>query len=829
MIRYKKLLVGAAATAVLAASVIPASSAAEPPTGEIHPAARAEVSIPISLIFGDVEIGQPLVRVAETGQLLAFIGPDIIEMLRPLVVPSMIERLESSRTAEGLLPLARLADVGITAEYSASELALRILIPFELRQPAALSIATRQPPDEHMPIRPAANVSAYVNLRVADDFLLRGNPGEDKGRQPAIIDFDGAARMLGATFEWTATYREKSANPWHRGNLRLVKDFPSSRNRLTIGDLNYNTAGFQEFQQAGGISFARNFNLQPYRISTSMAERAFTLTRRSEVDVLVNGRRVRTVILEPGRYNLRDLPLATGTNDITMRITDEVGRVETIRFPFVFDTNLLARGEQDFSYTLGVHSRDTLGGKNYDRGEPVLSAFHSVGVSENLTLGANLQAMKHHGVFGAEARLGTPFGVFRGDVALSQSDYAPTGMAARLQYRFTEPSTPESLNRNLLASLIWRSASFAPLGITEPSNPIAFDIGAAYGQKLPYDWFGSTGVSMQLNRDGDPETRAVDFSVGRQIGHSIHFDILGRLEDRRNLGTETSVLLTLSWVPFRSRHRVTVQQDLPDRSTYVDWNYTPAEVLEGIQSNISAEWSPEEGRKRIRADLSYVDYRFEAQVRHCERFCTKTLPARRNTGIRFGTALVFADGHIALSRPISDSFAMVVRHPMLKGREVHVNSVNGRPQARADSLGPAVLPRLPSYFVQRVTLDVPDLPQGYDLGDQLFNVQPDYRSGTVIPIGTGATALVEGTLVDDSGRPVALQFGTIISRDMPAREPKGFFTDAEGRFSLSGLPPGHYELRLEAASEAFVEFDVPMGVSGTYAAGTIVFPMEGNR
>ncbi len=63
----------------------------------------------------------------------------------------------------------------------------------------------------------------------------------------------------------------------------------------------------------------------------------------------MNGRRVRTVTLEPGRYNLRDLPLASGTNNIQVRVTDDVGRVETIAFPFVFDTNLLIAGEQEFS------------------------------------------------------------------------------------------------------------------------------------------------------------------------------------------------------------------------------------------------------------------------------------------------------------------------------------------------------------------------------------------------------------------------------------------------------------------------------------------------
>ncbi len=794
------------------------------------PSAAAEVAVPITVMFGTLEIGQPLVWITETGQPRAFVGPEILEILEPIVVVSVLDALRARRDADGSLPLQRFADAGIEAEYSARDLSLRIFVPFELRLPGALSIAARRPPTDYARLVPPARTSAYVNLRAANEYLSRGGTGTGTGRQPAVVDFDGAVRVFETTVEGSTTWREsRSDESWRRGDVRAVKDFTEDRNRLVVGDLNYAAPGFQTFEQAGGIMFARNFDLQPYRISSSTAERTLTLTRRSEVDVLINGRLVRTVMLEPGRYNLRDLPLAAGANDIEVRITDEVGRREVIRFPFVFDVNLLAEGEHDFSYALGARSRETAGGKDYEARDPVLSAFHALGVSENLTVGANVQAIERHQVFGAEARVGTPFGIFRGDLAVSRSSFAPTDAAARLQYRFVEPATPHSLNRNLLANIAWRGGRFAPLGTTDPDNPIAFDTGLSYGQRLGERWHGSLGLSAQFNRAGKAETRVFDLGLSRRIGDSFTLDLFGRRENRPERSTETSLFVMLSWTPALSRHRVTVRQDTSERKTFLDWSYVPSETIGNVQTYVSAERNARDDSTRVRADARYLDYRFEGQAWNDETYGGTGTAARRATGMRLASALVFADGHAAISRPVSDGFLLVAPHPTLAGHELHVNAARDRPQARADGLGPAVLPRMSSHFVHRVVVDVPDVPDGYELGDQIFNVRTEYRGGAVVVVGTGATAAVEGILAGPAGVPIDLQMGTIASVDDPQRAPSPFFTDHGGRFQLTGLIPGRYELRLDAAPGAFVRFALPEEAVGVYSLGTVVFPLEDRR
>jgi outer membrane usher protein len=248
-----------------------------------------------------------------------------------------------------------------------------------------------------------------------------------------------------------------------------------------------------------------------------------------------------------------------------------------------------------------------------------------------------------------------------------------------------------------------------------------------------------------------------------------------------------------------------------------------------VQANASIDTFPETSEERVRGALTYTDYRFTAQLRDDELYGGTSTGTRRTTGLRLGTALVFADGHLAISRPITDSFIMVVPHSSLKGHDIEVNPAGEKPQAKADFFGPAVVPGVPSYFVRRVIVDVPDVPDGYDLGDQVFNVQPRYRSGTLVTVGSGATAMLEGILVDSAGNPIDLRLGVAVSLDTPDAEPKAFFTDANGEFQLVGLVPGRYELRLDAVPDIAVQFEVPEGISGVYTLGTVRMPMGPDR
>ena len=100
---------------------------------------------------------------------------------------------------------------------------------------------------------------------------------------------------------------------------------------------------------------------------------------------------------------------------------------------------------------------------------------------------------------------------------------------------------------------------------------------------------------------------------------------------------------------------------------------------------------------QFRAEAEYKGYRFTTSVFQSSILDrTGTSGDQHSTTLRLGSALAFADGHIGVSRPITDSFAIISPHRALKGHPVDVNPYSGRADAQTGLLGPAVLPDLAS-------------------------------------------------------------------------------------------------------------------------------------
>ncbi len=608
--------------------------------------------------------------------------------------------------------------------------------------------------------------------------------------------------------------------------MRLVRDFPENALRVTAGDIFYASDGFQSTRSAAGITLARNFALQPYRSVRPAGDTQFDIERTSRVEVFVNGQRVQTLRLAPGRYNIRNFPFASGPNDVAIRITDEVGRTETIRFPFIFDATLLGAGEQEFSHAIGVPSESTPTGRDYDTGGYVFSGFHNIGITDALTAGANVQLSDEQRQFGANVRFATRIGTFRTDIAVSHADTASTDFAVRTQYRYTD-DLASSAGRTLSASAIYRGRDFATIETTaEPSNPVALDLAVSYGQRLFWDTSGSIGYGRQFGRGDTPDLDTYSLTLIQQITSEISLSFVESHRAGAEGNDDTRFFAGVSYAPFGSPHRFAASLDTGTRSSRINWSYAPSYTLGDVQADATLERTPAD--YTLSGSARYTHYRFEGTVQHDENLPRDgDLERIALTSLRFGTALAFADGHVAASRPINDSSVLIAPHPRLRDYRINVNPrEDEEADARTDWLGPAVLPSLTSYYVHQVVLDAPDLPIGFELGDQIYGVEPTYRSGTVIRAGTGGTVLLDGYLLDAAGKPLGLHVGTFTAVDEPDRPPIKFFTNRAGRFRVLGLSPGRYELWVEVFSDRFYRFELPEDAAGLYNIGRIEFPTE---
>ncbi len=797
----------------------PTPSAREPPnSAPARPVSRRTViRLDIPLLVDSLPIGEVPAIMSVQGQLLGFDGASFMKLVDRFFLPEKLAVIRQRIGANGQLAVADIRAAGIAVDYDASHVEARLGIPIPMRSTQSLSLVQSYGPAVGEVTGPA-NVSAYVNFLAGKSFVSAGQP-----YQPLVVDFDSAVSVFGNTLESLMTYRDDH-DPLQRGNTRLIHDDVNTRTRYSLGDVTYGVDGFQSSQHTGGIAIQRNFGLQPYRTSAPIGQTQLNLDRASRVDVLVNGQRMQTLDLGPGRYNIRDFPLVGGTNDVTLRVTDEVGRVNIINFPFVFDSTLLAEGEQDFSYVAGAESRTTQTGIYYD-GPRVVSAYHAYGLSDVLTVGANYQAAAGVKLGGAEARWATGVGTFRFDAAVSGASFEGTGAAVRVQHRFTEPPTVEGLNRNLTSTITYRSIDFTALGDTQPSNPTSVYAGFVYGQRLIDDLYGSIGFDRQFGRSGQASINSVDVNFSLPITDEITSYLLLSTRQASSGGNDNRVFFSISWFPQGSGHRLGASYDTASQTRRLDYSYTPSTRVDVVQADMSA--ARDIHNDSFQGQIGYTGYRFNTSAFRSNMISRGSGGGHDDTTtLNFGTAVAFADGYAAVTRPITDSFALFAPHPTLADQSIEINTVDEKPEARSDFAGPPVLPELNSYYQKHVTIEAPDLPLGYDLGKQTYDLQPTYRSGTLIKVGTGATVMGDGYLVDADGKPLPLEPGKIESLDRPNSPAIEFFTSRAGRFRVEGLQPGRFRITLANDPEHAVEFTIAEGSKGRVDLGRLTYRME---
>ena len=744
----------------------------------------------------------------------------LLTLLENTLRPDLRARIAGDVDGDGYVPLAALEEAGLVAEFDGSKLSVAITIPPESSRLRVIRLRGAQPSVfAATEVEPQA-YSAFVNLRGSFDWIGTTSSALKRGLQPLRFELDGAANVRGWVLEGAVSAEEDARHPWKRRELRLVRDLPERQIRVQLGDLAYETAGFQRRQALGGLTVATNFDLQPYRVVEPAGSRKFTLDLPSRVEVIVNGRLVRSMQLLPGRYNLRDFRLGTGINDITIRLRDSLGRERELHFGLSFEPRLLAVGTSEFSLSVGVPTveSDVI---RYDRDNFGYSLFHRYGLSQGLTLGASLQGDEQRHLFGLEAVVASPWGSLRVDAAVSDDDTAGTSHAGRLQYEYYDATTRNRTRRRWIVSMLSRGRRFTGVGGAVPDNPTAYEFSASVSQE-----FWSTGVRgsvasvYALGRGDTPDSSTVSMSLRRRLFRDWEVELSLDRTLASGKRPDQSAFVTVTWKSRERNHSVRLDHDTTDHATRLEWQRTPSQTVGGTATSLGVTRRPDQ--YELGGSLQHVGARFEAELfqRSTSARTARGLDEHR-TLVRVSSALAFAGGAFAISRPISQSFALVVPHKSLAGRTIGVDRSGGG-GVQIDRLGPAVIPNLVPYQVRAVSIDAPDLPPGFSLGEEFFATRPTYKSGLLIRVGRDATAVVRGRLMVD-GVPVRLQAGLVRALG-EARPELVLFTNRNGKFSRGGLRPGRYELSMHFAPGRSVEFEIPDGTAGLYDVGELELP-----
>jgi outer membrane usher protein len=745
----------------------------------------------------------------------------LLALLRRSLAAGAQAAIEARTAADGRIDVEGLRGAGLEASYDAALVRLALGIPPQLRGVDFTDLRTRTPPRPAGPIPRPSAVSGYVNFRGGVDYLHEAPAGATaSGRQPARADLDLALHLYGTVLDGVLQYAGEAEPRWQRGDVRLVHDDPPRRVRATLGDFVAAPGGFQNSRALGGINVARNFSLQPYRATEPIGRTSYLLRRPSRVEVFVNERLVRTLQQPAGPHEVRDLPFASGTNDVRLRITDDVGNVEVLVFPYFFDSQLLAVGEQEFSVGAGVPWRTELGRRIYDEDAPTFSGFHRIGVSDTLTLGSNLQADPRQHLVGVEALGASRVGTLRLDLAQSRTEEVGKGFGVRLQQRYAQVG---GAARTVALAAQHTSRRFAALGNTALDNIVAESYSARYSQRLTAALSAGVGATYDVtrgaHRDGHSQNVSLSYRLARGVTATVSFDRIaqpsGRVEER--------AFFTLYAALADVRQAVSLTRDSLADTNAIEWSYAPVQAVGAVAAN--ASYNHGESADSYLATVNYTGNRFTAGATHTvDDARAQNAADSRRTNVRLGTALVYVDGSVALARPITNSFALIARHPNLAGHAIGIDPIEDAYNVQSDWLGAPVVPDLQPYVRRNIAIEAPALPPGYDLGPTVYTLEPSYRSGTKIIVGTDATVAVSGSLEDWQGASVSLQAGEALLLDEPERRPVLLFTNRAGRFQADGFRPGEYELRMFYDAQARARFVIPKDAAGAHDVGTLRLP-----
>lgn len=636
------------------------------------------------------------------------------------------------------------------------------------------------------------------------NYDLYGMRGNDIGSLNATTELRAFAGRAGV-FSNTAITRvyEVPNDGWHGDSQRLDSSwrfsFPDSMLQLTLGDTTTGSLAWTRATRIGGIEFARDFALQPYRLTTPLPAFFGEATLPSAVDLYVNGIRQYSGHVPAGPFQLTTIPTINGAGMAQIVMTDAFGRSSTIELPFYGTRQLLQKGLSDWSLDLGV-VRENYGLASFDYADrPMASGSLRYGWTDRITFETHAEGtsgLANAGV-GGVLQLGES-GIVSGAVAHS-SNHGDSGSQFNLGYN-------------------WTNGRYSFAADSTRTRGDYRDVAALYGQAPPRiseraiagintGSAGTFGVNyLRLLYTGEPVSRYAGAYWSQSFGGKLSLNLsfnqnLDRAGDRSvfvgvayALGARTSVNAGVQRARDSTTASIDVSSPVPGDGGF-GWR---AQARSGDEHGGLAEvgWLNNQGQLSGGVS-SFGDSRYVY-------------------GDATG-ALVWMGGHVLAARHIDDAFAVISTDG---AADVPVKLEN-RVIGKTDSDGILLVTRLGAYQRNLLSINPMDLPANVHIARVDAAVTPSDRTGTLVRFDITPIHAASLILHDAAGD--ALPLGSLVHiEDQPGAALVGY----DGAVYLDALQ-AHNRLDVETPSGICrVQFDYPQDTRSIPEIGPLVCAEE---
>jgi outer membrane usher protein len=832
-----------------------------------HKAPPLPPSIEVTLLVDGKSYGTLWILYSDALKKYTFPVDPVLNALQGLVRQDLWDRLAKRAKLQSRFTVEDLIECGFPTVLNTSVFELSTGIPSQLIGTKIHPISGQVIDPYTIPAFEASALSAYVNTRIRERvpyYQYNPSPYDTNGfgkklvegrnsqpRQPIIVDLDGAINVKSWVLEGRAILWEKVGNDGvrlQRQGIRMVHDWPKKALRLSAGDLIFPTSGYQAFLNIGGIGLSRDLSLQPHLAAYPVKELEFFLTSPSEVKVYINGAlRADFPTLEAGTHDLRKFPFTNGESDVEIQITDNTGQTQTLNFSFIHEPSLLAKGNSAFSYNIGFPSRDLLNtpphtidparkvilNYEYDTEHPILFLDYRRGITNTLTLAAYSQAQDTAGMIGADILKAIKIGKIKADIATSYRHNTSPSWAGNLEYTYipkiTSQMSPTSWrlqteyigetffrpgqDTSLLGALSFSGSyqSYAKLVnlnlgasyIFRPDRNDFYNLFAGINRSWGKGWSSALTFKNSFDR-----SKFTNTSVAANVNYNFNYDLHSfaaseRIENHRPDGTEKGP--PPSW----------------DYTTDLLWDYNASGFATNTPAlNLTSSFGPKSNDYSTRAELNTPQGNLQIMGRRYEPKDNSIIT--NNVDLTLQSALVFVDGNFALSKRISNSFVLIKGIENEKHCEILANPNEISYEAKSTRWLNGVIPNISPYYLKKVHLEVKDPPFGSNDDRTEYTIFPSYKSGYAFYLGTKATIIALGTLLLAPGVPVQYQTFKAVSIDKKDVDPIVGFTNGAGKFQLTRLQAGKYNIEIEIDGVPHsAKMTLPTDAEGIKPIGTL--------
>ncbi len=745
-------------------------------------AVRAAAQIPLEQPPSDLRALLALsVNGVEQGDALVVIrGTDVLVEVATLEKAGLRD-FQGRRETIGERPFVSLASLAptITFEFSDAAFTLKVTASAAHLPTAVLALQRNRPAMEY-----ARALSAFLNYGVDWSHAT----GADGSLETGV----SSGRLLALnTMSWD------NLRGFVRGLSNVTFDERESLRRWTVGDTLISGSTLGSGLLLGGVRVARDYSLDPYFVQFPTMKMSGTALTPSIVEVYVNDRLVSRQQVAPGSFDLTNLPMVTGSNDTRVVVRDAFGREQQMAAPFYLSTTVLARGLQDYDYSVG-YPRDGGAVSSWNYGRLSALARHRYGFTDRLTAGFVAEGDSRTQMAGPTLNLRLRAGEMELGATASRSD-GRHGGALLIGYAYSSRAL------GLNARVESMSPSYAALS-TRPEDRARIQAsgmaGTHVGRRLSlsvqeaYTDSYTSGRSSQTSLIASVSTgRAtnvfINASESRQPGGRTFQAYVGL---SLSLGPRTTGSV---WAHGGDGHpgmTAELQRSLPMGNGY------------GYQARAETGDS-KLGEGIVEAQGPYGRYEAGQEIINGE--------SSAHASVMGG--LVAIGGDVHATRPVNDSFALV-RVPDVEGVRTYLNN---QEMGRTDGHGNLLISNLLPYYANRIGISDQDVPMDHELQGVEQVIAPPYRGGAIVVFNAARHQGVSGTVVlDFDGQTVLPTYGelTVSVGDQTITSPIGH----DGTFYLENVPAGSHPavVQYKGAVHPFT-LSVPASTSSELRLGVV--------